>query len=53
MQDLASLIDYKAPRLDTAVTLFLSHGLSGTEVALLNELVPRAIHANRGFDIAP
>ncbi|NMP23385.1 ornithine cyclodeaminase family protein [Sulfobacillus harzensis] len=51
MQDLAGLVASPAPRNHADITLFLSHGLSGTEVALLQEVAGRAEQSHRGIDV--
>lgn len=48
LDDLAGLIDGAERRDPSAITLFLSHGLSGTEVVLLHEVAQRAQKLDRG-----
>ncbi len=43
MRDLASIIEDQVPRKDDEITLFLSHGLSGSEVCLLDFVHGRAV----------
>lgn len=49
LEDLALLTE--KPRDPSAITLFLSHGLSGTEVVLLNEVAQRAEKLGRGQEL--
>ncbi len=51
LTDLAELIDGSPQRDPSAITLFLSHGLSGTEVVLLHEVALRAQKLARGHEV--
>lgn len=51
LDDLARLIDSSGRRDPSAITLFLSHGLSGTEVVLLHAVAQRARKLERGLDV--
>ncbi len=51
LNDLARLIDGSQRRDPSATTLFLSHGLSGTEVVLLREVAQRAQKLGRGQEV--
>ena len=51
LHDLARLIGGSRRRDASAVTLFLSHGLSGTEVVLLREVARHAQKLGRGHEV--
>lgn len=51
LEDLAGLMDGSRSRITSAITLFLSHGLSGTEVVLLHEVARRAEKLGRGHEV--
>lgn len=51
LDDLAGRIDGSRQRDLSAITLFLSHGLSGTEVVLLHEVAQRAQKLRRGQEV--
>lgn len=52
LYDLAGFIDGSGPRDAAAITLFLSHGLSGTEVVLLQEVARHAQKLGWGQEVA-